>query len=496
MRGLGPCKGALTGKGTTLSMTVVHPVLIGAAPYATRREVYVPASVAARLGLAAGDIQLGAGPLLQPARAVVVPDRPGQAPPQVVMDPALLNQLHVPHGTRLHLRFDPERRALTLGPFVGILALRVRRGPLYGEHDPFFRALTRWGERLAIGAYMFAPRDVDWERRAVHGFTYSGIWPLGRWRRSTFPFPDVVYDRIQTRRTEWSAPYMRFRERLARHVPAWFNETGFFDKWRMHQELSKNPSLERLLPPTERYANAAQLERFLRMGRTVFLKPIGGSLGLGIICVRRTSSGFNLAFQLKDRAVLQYVPNLARAAAKVDRAVRGRAYIIQQGLSLATWRGRPFDVRVLMQRSQRGLWAMTKMYARIAAPGSFTANLSRGGQGAKVGPLLRRLFGARAGTLLRQLHQTGRECAREIERTLSGTVGELGLDLGIDRRGKIWLIEVNSKPFLQMTREAGSPRTLSLSVQRPLRFARWLAGFENGALVQKGWAEAVEERER
>src|SRR5690606_13519128 len=38
--------------------------------------------------------------------------------------------------------------------------------------------------------------------------------------------------------------------------------------------------------------------------------------------------------------------------------------------------------------------------------------------------------------------------------------------------------EVNSKPFLQMTRESGSARTLSLSVQRPLRFAKFLAGFD------------------
>lgn len=472
-------------------MPVVHPVLIGATPHATRREVFVPASVAARLGLASGEVQIGAGLLRQPARAVVVPDRPGQATPQVVMDPALLDELHVPHGTRLHLRFDPERRMLHLGPFVGILALRVRRGPLYGEHDPFFRALTRWGERLAIGAYMFAPRDVNWERRLVHGYTYSGLWPLGRWRRGVFPFPDVVYDRIQTRRTEWSAPYMRFRERLAKHVPAWFNETGFFDKWRMHQELSKSPALARLLPQTERYSSPAQLERFLRAGRAVFFKPIGGSLGLGIVCVRRTASGYSLAFQLKDRAVFQHVPNLARAAARVDRAIRGRPYIIQQGLPLATWHGRPFDVRILMQRSQRGQWAMTKMYARIAAPGSFTANLSRGGQGARAGALLRRIFGARAGLLLRQLYATGLECAREIERTVSGTVGELGLDLGIDRLGRIWLIEVNSKPFLQMTREAGSPHILGLSVQRPLRFARYLAGFENGGPVQ-----VADERER
>ena len=460
-------------------MPVVQPVLVGGAPQLGRHQVHIPAAVAARLQLSGGEIEIGAGRIREHARAVVVPDRPGRPTPQVLMDPVLLERLRVPPGARLHVRYDPAERVLTLGPFVGILALRVRGGALYGEHDPFFRALTRWGENMAIGAYVFGPRDVDWNNACVHGHTYAGVWPLGRWRRGAFPLPDVVYDRIQTRRTEWSAPYIRFRERLAQQVPHWFNQTGFFDKWRMHQELSRNPALARLLPHTERYSGQAQLERFLRSYPAAFLKPIGGSLGLGIACVRRTASGYTLAYQTKDRTVLYPVASLGRLAALVSRAVRHRPYIIQQGLPLATWRGRPFDVRILMQRGSRGQWALTKLYTRIAAPGSFTANLSRGGQGARAAPLLRRVFGARAGALLRQLYETGMQCAREIERTLTGTVGELGIDLGIDRRGRIWLIEVNSKPFLQMTREAGSPKTLALSVQRPLRFARHLAGFED-----------------
>src|SRR5690606_32955954 len=228
-------------------MPVVHPVLIGATPHATRREVFVPASGAEGLGLASGGVRSGAGRLRRPARAVVVPDRPGQATPQVAMDPALLDELHVPHGTRLHLRFDPERRMLHLGPFVGILALRVRRGPLYGEHDPFFRALTRWGERLAIGAYMFAPRVVNCERRLVHGYTYSGLWPLIRLRRGVSHLPSVVYGRTQTPRAERGEPYMRFRERLAQHAPAWLNEPGVLVDGGTHHELPEGGDVVRVV---------------------------------------------------------------------------------------------------------------------------------------------------------------------------------------------------------------------------------------------------------
>src|SRR5690606_39975702 len=98
-------------------------------------------------------------------------------------------------------------------------------------------------------------------------------------------------------------------------------------------------------------------------------------------------------------------------------------------------------LRILMQRTPGGAWALTKMFSRIAAPGRFPANLTRGGQGCRIGLLLRRVYGRRHGALLKALRDAGFELAREIERTVPGTVGELGLDLGLDRRGRNLLVE-------------------------------------------------------
>jgi len=459
-------------------MPTVGPVMVAADPQMRRRQAAVPASLAARLGLSAGELLLTAGSAQAAAAAVVAPDPPGDGPPALRLGPELLHQLRVPDGTRLHARWLTSSRTLALGPFVGILALRSRRGVRYGEHEPFFRGLTRMGSKVGIPAYMFGPRDVDWNRRRVYGYTCSGAGPARRWRRTVYPLPDVVYDRVQTRRAELRPKFAAFRERLSRSVPAWFNQTGFFDKWRMHVELAKSERLRRYLPDTALYGGPRDLERFLAAYRTVYLKPVGGSLGLGIVRVQRTPAGFVAAHQPGETLLVHRAASVRALGRIVPRLTRRGPYIIQQGLPLARWRGRPFDVRILMQRTTGGAWALTKMFSRIAAPGRFTANLTRGGQGCRIGLLLRRVYGRRHGALLKALRDAGFELAREIERTVPGTVGELGLDLGLDRRGRIWLIEVNSKPFLQMTREAGSARTLSLSVQRPLRFAKFLAGFD------------------
>lgn len=397
----------------------------------------------------------------------------------VFVSETLLAHLCVTAPVKLHVRYDAEASTLFFGPFVGILALRTRSGPLFGELDPFFRALIRQGARLAIPAFMFTPSGVNLKTKQIFGYTYSPLSGGFRWHRQKYPLPDVVYDRIQTRRAEMRPQYARFRADLAKDVGYWFNEPGFFDKWRFHQLLKDDEVIGPLLPETLRYKGRADLENMLNTFSTVYLKPVGGSLGLGIIKVRRSGPRFTITYEPGEKVVMRKATSLTRLERIINRLIRERSYIVQQGLPLARWNGRPFDIRMLMQRSAGGQWFVTKIFSRIARPGSITSNLSRGADACNIHLLLGRVFGRRnKGRLLRQLHGVGLQCAERIESSLPGTIGELGLDLGISRNGRIWLIEANSKPFLQMTRESGSVQTLTLSVRRPLLFAKFLTGFE------------------
>ena len=70
--------------------------------------------------------------------------------------------------------------------------------------------------------------------------------------------------------------------------------------------------------------------------------------------------------------------------------------------------------------------------------------------------------------------------AKEIEHTVPGIVGELGLDLGLDSTGTHLAHRSKFEAVFANDAEAGSARTLSLSVQRPLRFAKFLAGYDEG----------------
>ena len=47
-------------------------------------------------------------------------------------------------------------------------------------------------------AYAFGANDIDWKRKCIAGWTFE----LPRLEKVEYPLPDVVYDRVSSRRVE------------------------------------------------------------------------------------------------------------------------------------------------------------------------------------------------------------------------------------------------------------------------------------------------------
>ena len=51
----------------------------------------------------------------------------------------------------------------------------------------------------------------------------------------------------------------------------------------MFEAVSQHPELRKFLPPTEIYSTVDQLKRWLDRFPSIILKPINGSLGMGVL---------------------------------------------------------------------------------------------------------------------------------------------------------------------------------------------------------------------
>ncbi|WP_052486885.1 YheC/YheD family protein [Gordoniibacillus kamchatkensis] len=211
----------------------------------------------------------------------------------------------------------------------------------------------------------------------------------------------------------------------------------------------------------------------LKRSGELFLKPDGGSQGRGALRVSAEPGG-SVAVRGRSPRNEPYARRFARAddfAAWLMAAIGSRPYLIQPYLPLVDREGNAYDIRCLMQKDGSGRWQTTGLAARRGRSGSVTANLHGGGAAEPAAAMLAREFGAaEAG----RIEQTMRRLAARIPPLLEeqrGRLCELGIDFGVASSGRVWLIEVNSKPGRAAFGRIGDPSLRQAAVLNPLRYA-------------------------
>lgn len=446
-------------------------------PRARRAVVALPRGAADNLGLHSGQVvELQVGGRTAGARVRVAP---GGA--ELRSSPHLVRSLALPAAAPgLVLHAQRWRGRLRLGPVIGIFVDRARPGAApFGRMTPLVAQLCRLGRRQGYLVYVFTPEDVRWGERRVFGWYPAGAG----WVRRPLPFPDVIYDRIASRRAARRPAVKRVQARLLQEVGDRYFNRRFFDKWEVHRILSRDPRLSAHLPRTERLRGFPQLQQAVRHAGRVWIKPSGGSLGMGIIVVeRRPGRGYRLLRRHGRgwRSQRVWSPRALRRA--LPRGLYSGDYLLQDDLDLARYQGRPFDIRVLLQRTGSGQWRRTKLYARVAPPGGVTANIAQGGEGLPVRTVMAGASGEvpqRRDEILRTLRQLSWDLVDALEAGIGERLGEVALDLGVDGRGHVWFIEANSRPARAVETETGSMKVVRRALVRPLAYAAHLAGFRS-----------------
>lgn len=413
------------------------------------------------------------------APAALVSGRPGE----VAVPRDLARRLGLPaagEGLRLRVRWDGDH--LRLGPLIGILTWRRRQPAPFGADTPLIAGMARLAAAEGALVYAFTCHDLRPRERRVRGYVLDPL--RGRWRRRLLPLADAVYDRLTSRRAAFGPRGRRVRAFLSRVLgERYFNPT-FWDKWRVHRVLARSGRWRELLPATAPYRGGRQLAGWLARYGTVWLKPRQGTGGLGILVVRCAGPGQACVQRARGGGELRVPCRPAPLAEAVARLKRRGPYLVQEGIPLARYGGRPFDVRVLAQKDGSGAWRRTKVFARVAGPGALISNISAGGQGIPVsralagsGPAVRR----RARALRAELRRLAEELPPELERLLGEPMGEVGLDLAVDVQGRLRFIEANAKPFRLAATLTGSQELVRLSLLRPVQYAAYLAGFPSPA---------------
>lgn len=333
-----------------------------------------------------------------------------------------------------------------LGPLIGVLS----DGPTsshtnpFGSRSDFIKQLLRQGSKMSY-IFAFTPRDINWENDTVNGYFLN---EAGRFVRKRVPLPDVVYNRLPSRRAETTPLINQLRDRFVRRRIPFFN-WSFFNKSDIYRLLERDPAVSRYVPESIMSPTPEQIKDMLDRHSLVYYKPNSGSLGNGIYRLSYIPrSGYYARYRKNGRnALLRFnsFSSLMRTLqARHGRSLRG--YVAQQGIRLIEIDGCPIDFRFHMHKNGRNQWVVVGIGAKKAGKGSVTTHLKNGGSLLTPEQALTRAFGPRADEVLRHAKNVAITLAEAIESHHQHLLGEIGFDIGIDRDERIWMFEANAKP--------------------------------------------------
>jgi glutathione synthase/RimK-type ligase-like ATP-grasp enzyme len=357
---------------------------------------------------------------------------------------------------------------------LGILVTEKSRTPPFTEQK-FYQYLCALGDKCGLLVFVFSPGHIQWVTGTVTGYSYSYL--NKRWNKGQFPLPDLIYDRCFFNNRKAYIDYHLQIQLLRRRTTIRFLGHGLKGKWQVIELLSKDPQISPYLPHTEKMLGIATIKRWLAEYGELFLKPHGGSQGRNVVYIREKIDNPD-HYYVKGRDSKNQLFECSFAEFQslyswLKPFVNTRRYVIQRFLMLTTDTGEPFDIRSFVQKDRRGRWQLIGYAVRKGKPDSLTSNLHGGGIAEPVAPFLAQHYGDMSTSILENIQSISMRIATTLE-NYHGPLVELGIDLGIDQAGQLWLLEVNSKPGRTVFQHIGDQSARRLAVRNPIYYARYL----------------------
>ncbi|WML43446.1 YheC/YheD family protein [Neobacillus sp. PS3-40] len=218
-------------------------------------------------------------------------------------------------------------------------------------------------------------------------------------------------------------------------------------KWSQFQIFTSSKEISNYVPYTQ-LATPCIFSELIKKNKQVFLKPCFGQWGIGILQVSLLKEDLyevhnerkKVTFQ-SSKEVIDYLQ---------AHYLSENRYILQERVSLATIDDCPFDVRVMVQRnSYEPKWEITGKIAKIASKDFVVTNVAK-----SLLPIEEALQKAKIKTISKNyiLFTIDKICIKAAELIGKNFIDEktIGFDIGIDHKGKVWIIEANLRPDSSM----------------------------------------------
>lgn len=282
----------------------------------------------------------------------------------------------------------------------------------------------------------FSPNAVNFEEKIINGYVYID----GSWQKTRSPFPDVIYN---TGSPVELAHSNEIISRLKEKIPFTTNSIG--NKMSVYKRLLKAHEFANYLIPSNYIHSTRSFFDVFNYYKKIVFKPVNGHKGRDIVFIERIRDEFHLLVGTEN-----YTYTWDELRSFVSSKIREESYLVQPYINCKTKSGNAYDFRLHVQKNGEGKWVITNCYPRIAPDGSIVSNINSGGATKYLVPFLKQEFDDEYYNVKRYLENFSMQLAAHMDEiqqnNFSEFIDELGIDIGLDDLGKIWIYEINWRP--------------------------------------------------
>ncbi|UNC91181.1 YheC/YheD family protein [Candidatus Contubernalis alkaliaceticus] len=301
-------------------------------------------------------------------------------------------------------------------------------------------------KKYQVDLCMFSFKQISKNLKMIDAFFYS--WKQDNLIRKTLALPriNIVYNTSYIANQEQINNFEKLHNQNIYFInlPLKFQA----NKLRNYEYIQSHNQLKDHVPPAKPLS-FKRLESFIRQYDKVIIKPIYGKKGRGMTIIEKDQIQYKVCqTPLGKKNFTNSRLNSNQKKLSISHSqLKGfynknfgkpKSFLVQQWIPFKEFKGRPFDIRAVVQKNGKNKWQLTSRVARVAKePGQIT-NLSQGGEMVSFSKMQ-----------LKKHYRDIREFCLEIAKTMAKVypwTAEMGIDLAIDKNGKLWYIETNFCP--------------------------------------------------
>lgn len=290
------------------------------------------------------------------------------------------------------------------------------------------------GQKIGVTPCFFRYKDIKIKKgKSIRGL----INGHNGYSLHSVPIPKVIHNRTFVRKSK--KKMSKFHSLRKKGTIIFNDDTYFLQKDKVCELFKNNEKLKDHIPDT-REGTVNALHDMLKKHSALVIKPTSGAMGKGIFVlekIKKKKWSMRYKHKKKIKRIVFKQHNLPDV---LTNRLNNRSYIIQEKIPLATYQGRPYDLRVHVQREENGKWVVAAIIAKVAGQKSFLTNVASGGKEYLLEDILSHKLSY--DKVYHDISKLAFRIAKYCDQQFSH-IADIGIDIGITDDGFPFFIECN-----------------------------------------------------